>query len=63
MAIRCGQVLANGISFTEFYPLTTTKDADLALKEFSDELWGLDELTIVELKEQNTLGAEFMENC
>jgi hypothetical protein len=48
MTIRCGQVLANGSSFTELYPIATTKDADLTLKEFSDEFWGLDELTIVE---------------
>jgi hypothetical protein len=60
---RCGQVLANGSSFTEFYPLATTKDADLTLQEFSDEFWGPNELTIVESKEQNALGTEFTENC
>jgi hypothetical protein len=60
---RCVQVLGNGSSFTEYYPLATTKDADLTLKEFSDEFWGLDELTIDESKEQNALGTEFTENC
>jgi hypothetical protein len=44
---RCGQELANGNFFTEIYPIAMTKDADLTLKEFSDEFWGPDELTIV----------------
>jgi hypothetical protein len=60
---RCDQVLANGSSFTEFYPLATTKNADLTLKEFSYEFWGPDELTILESREQKALGTEFTENC
>jgi hypothetical protein len=43
--------------------LAITKDADITLKEFSDEFRGPNELTIVESKEQNALGTEFTENC
>jgi hypothetical protein len=44
-------------------PIAITKDADLTLKEFSDEFRGPNELTIVDSKERNALGTEFTENC
>jgi hypothetical protein len=44
-------------------PIALTKDADLTLKEFSDEFREPNKLTIVESKEQNALGTEFTKNC
>jgi hypothetical protein len=50
---RYDQELAKGRFFLEFYPIAITKNAGLTLKEFSNEFWGPDELTIAESKEQN----------
>jgi hypothetical protein len=60
---RYDQELAKESFFKEFYLIAITKDAGHTLKEFSDELWGPDELTIAESKEQNASGTEFTKNC
>jgi hypothetical protein len=60
---RYDQELAKGRFFLEFYPIAITKNAGLTLKEFSNEFWGPDELTIDESNEQNASGKEFTENC
>jgi hypothetical protein len=56
MAIDSDQELAKGRFFKEFYSIAIKKDAGLTLKEFSNEFWGPDELTIAESKEQNASG-------
>lgn len=53
---RYDKELAKGSFYMDFYPIARTKDAGLTLKEFSNEFWGPDELTIDESKENNAPG-------